>query len=454
MNNRSVLIILVLIAFSFLITGCSVIGSLEKTGCKLLPAGNTKDHCWQDAAVRLSMPSICYFIKGYKFGVVDNSPPMTKCFMRIAEKDRDINICEHIVEGHPNGYTKIDCYWAAAIAAKSYGYCDYIEENQSRGFGMEMKSREACYAAVANRPAYCADSSDKQSSEKLNCLSATAIDMVDVTVCEDAGTSKDKQLCLANAIEGIQTKMINDSKIFWRGEQCKQFNDPNLKYSCAIWATAAFDYSYTCDYILETQFNELCKLVAQFTKTIPSKYTDEEKTKAVTECNKFSIPEFKGFCLITFGHELELTASNEGAGEDRDKMEMDAIEFYYNGCAILDEKDKNLPAEATFVCVFSPLNLVQKKFCSEYKDTDLKDYCYTLDAMHTGDCSNVVSSEHRSDCKDSAIPYFKASEKICAKYKTDATKYSECQEDYTTGFFMQQLGVRMPETMKKFMKGK
>jgi hypothetical protein len=430
-----------------LLTGCNAVGTLEKTGCKLLPAGNTKDHCWQDAAVRLSMPSVCYFIKGYKFDVVDNSPPMTKCFLRIAEKEKDATICNHIVEGHPNGYTKDDCYLATAIAAKNTGFCDLIQNNESR-MGV-VNSRESCYLSVGQRPTYCADS-----KEPAKCLSAIAIDMIDVSICEDASEKKDESLCLMNAIEGIQKKIMGTDNLDWNAEQCKKFNDPNLKYSCSLLAVAAFQKDAACNNILETQYNELCKLFIQFHKELPSKYTDTEKQKAITECGKFTILEFKGICMLAFGHELELTAGNEGPGSDRNEMYIDAIEFYFNGCKLVGAFEKDTPAEAAFVCMLLPGNILEPSFCANYKENDVKDFCYVLAAMQTGDCSNVKDSDAKTECKDIILPYYQAQERVCGKLRTDAEKHSECQKEYTTGYFMERLGVRMTETMKNFMKGK
>jgi hypothetical protein len=446
--NKKILFLFILIILSILTTGCSVIGTLEKTGCKLLPAGNLKDHCWQDAAVRLSMPSICYFIQGYKFGVVENSPPMTKCFLRIAEKERDVSYCKHIVEGHPNGYTKNDCYMAAAVAAKNQGFCDLITVNESRGFGLILVSREACYSQVGKRPTYCVGESDQT-----KCLSAAAISMLDVTICEDGKTASIKQMCLLNAIEGIQQKMIGNDSADWNSAQCGRFNDPNLKYTCAIFAVAAFEKNEVCSIILETQYNEICKLMGQFHKTLPSKYDEKEKDKATAACNKFTIPEFKGACLFSFGHELELTAGNEAPGDDRKMMEKDAIEFYYKGCDLMGKDEKDISPEAGFMCIMMPYNVLEPEYCPEYKEKDMRDFCYTIAAMRTGDCSKIEDAESKQDCKEGSLEFYKAQEKICGKKKNNPEEYKTCQKDYAAGFFMQQLGVSMPEPMKRFMKG-
>jgi hypothetical protein len=437
-------LIAILAICSLFLAGCSVVGTLEKTGCKLLPAGNTKDHCWQDAAVRLSMPSICYFIQGYKFGGVANSPPMTKCFLRIAEKEHDPFICEKIIEGHPNGYTRDDCRMATAIAAKNTAFCDLVENNESRGFGMEIISRDACYMQVGQRPSYC-----EGSKEPAKCISAAAIEMLDVSICEDAPGVKDQQLCLMNAIEGIQAMMINGSDKGWSSDQCKRFNDPNLKYMCSIWAVAAFEQDKACGNILETQYNELCKLMVQYHRTLPEKYSEKEKEKAIADCDKFTIEEFKSMCLLSFGHELELTAGNEGPGDSKDIMNKDAVEFYIKGCDMLDEKQQ--PPEAMFICIMLPSNIVEKSFCGSYTDR-VKDLCLELVAMETGDCSKISDGEIRSDCKDGALVYYKAQQKRCGSLKGAA--YEDCKESFKTGFFLQGLGVRIPETMQKFMNGK
>jgi hypothetical protein len=448
MKNKKTLFLIILIIFSLLTTGCSIIGTLEKTGCKLLPAGNLKDHCWQDAAVRLSMPSVCYFIQGYKFGIVENSPPMTKCFLRIAEKEKDTSYCKHIVEGHPNGYTKADCYMATAIAAKNPGFCDLITVNESRGFGSFLTSREECYLQVGKRPVYCSGSEDQT-----KCLSAAAINMLDVTICEDGDKTSIKQMCLLNAMEGIQKKMMGNDSTGWNSAQCARFNDPNLKYTCAIFAVAAFQQDNACNLILETQYNEVCKLMVQFQKTLPNKYDEKEKEKATVACGKFTIQQFKGACLFSFGHELELTAGNEGPGDDRKIMEKDAIEFYFKGCTLMGADEKDMSPEAGFMCVMLPYNILELEYCQEYKDQNTKDDCYAIAAMRTGDCSKIQDSETKADCKDGSLEYYKKQEKVCSRKKGNSEEYRDCQKTYAEGFFMQQLGVSMPETMKKFMKG-
>jgi hypothetical protein len=435
--------IAVLAVLSVLLTGCSIVGTLEKTGCKMLPAGDLKDHCWQDAAVRLSMPSICYFIKGYKFDVVENSPPMTKCFLRIAEKEHDPFICEKIVEGHPNGYTKDDCRMATAIAAKNTAFCDLMQNNESRGFGIQIISRDECYRQVGERPVYC-----EGSKEPSKCLSQAAIDMLDVTICEDASAAKDQQICLMNAIEGIQNALVNGSNRDWNSDQCRNFNDPNLKYTCSIFAVAAFGQNKACGNILETQYNELCKLLIQYQKTLPSAYTEKDREKATAECGKFTIEMFKAACLISFGHEIELTASNEDSAT-RTVMNKDALEFYMKGCDIISDKD--IPPEAGFICIMLPSNVIEPQYCGKYDEQKMNDICYEVAAMESGDCSKITDSELKTDCKENALIYYKAMRKRCGSLAGD--NYKNCQEQFKEGFFMQGLGVRMPETMQKFMSG-
>jgi hypothetical protein len=443
--GRGQLVFACVVFFSIFLAGCNIVGTLEKTGCKMLPAGDMKDHCWQDAAVRLSMPSICYFIKGYKFGVVDNSPPMTKCFLRIAEKEKDPFICGKIVEGHPNGYTKDDCYMATAVAAKNYAFCDFIQNNESRGFGMFIISRDECYKQVGERPVYCAGE-----KEQVNCLSAKAIDLLDVSICADAEKKADQQLCLMNAIEGIQKKLMADDKAGWSSDQCKRFNDPTLKYTCSILAVAAFRQNEACGNILETQYNEMCKLLIQSQKELSSDYKEADKEKAIAECDKFTIDTFKGACLVSFGQELALTASNEADKALRDPLQMDAIEFYARGCNLIINKDT--PPEAGFICIMLPSNVMAPEYCAKYKDEDVKDFCFELDAMDTGDCSKITDAENKKDCGNVAVVYYNAMRKRCGKLQ--GKEYETCQENFKTGFFMTGLGVRMPETMQKFMSGK
>ncbi len=441
--NRGITVLIILITTTFL-SGCSLVGTMEKTGCRLLPDGNTKDHCWQDAAVRLSMPSVCYFIKGHKFGIVDNSPPMTKCFLRIAEKERDPFICSKIVEGHPNGYTQSDCYMATALAAKNTAYCDFITRNESRGFGIQITSVEECYRQVGNRPRYC-----EGDPNPATCLSSTAITMLDVTICEDAGDTKTQQLCLMNAIEGIQQSMIAGKTGEWNAQQCRGFNDPNLKYTCSLFAAAA-GQTNACDNILETQYHELCTLLIGYSQGLPSEYKEEVKQKAVDECNTFTIEPFKAACLISFGHEIELTASNIGDDATRDAMNKDAVEFYIKGCDMLGTQD--MPPEAGFICIMLPSGIMQSPYCTAYDDERTRDLCHELDAMQTGDCSKIKDAEIKGDCKEGALAYYKAMQKKCGKLSGEP--YKECQETFKAGFFMQGLGVRMPETLKKFMDGK
>lgn len=89
-------------------TGC--LGELMAVYCSFLTV-NT--HCYQKAAVMSSDPELCAKVsQPEEWKKAGSNPPKDKCYLMIAEKERDPKICDNIVGGI-GSYTKEECVQAA-----------------------------------------------------------------------------------------------------------------------------------------------------------------------------------------------------------------------------------------------------------------------------------------------------------------------------------------------------
>jgi len=86
-------VLLILLLITLFCTGCLqldwVLGTGEEMACSGTAAKLAHvdpDHCYQDAAIRKSDTALCEKI--------ESPPPRTKCYMLIAEKDGDKDVCE------------------------------------------------------------------------------------------------------------------------------------------------------------------------------------------------------------------------------------------------------------------------------------------------------------------------------------------------------------------------
>lgn len=117
-----------------------VVGSAEEVACGGL-SGSDRDHCYQDAAVRMSDPSLCEEI--------EYGPPRSKCYMRIAEKEGDSDLCEKLMiyPGSSGEYSRLECYQKVAVTTDDPAYCDMMGTDSAWMLSGEY-NREGCYRAI------------------------------------------------------------------------------------------------------------------------------------------------------------------------------------------------------------------------------------------------------------------------------------------------------------------
>lgn len=121
-----------------------LLGGLEAGLCENVPlesVGVDKDHCVQDAAIRTSDEDLCKEI--------ERPPPESKCYMLIAEKEKDPSYCENLKNnpGPTGEYSRLECLQRVAIAAKDPSVCDKMGD-ASASYITGVYSKQNCYLAV------------------------------------------------------------------------------------------------------------------------------------------------------------------------------------------------------------------------------------------------------------------------------------------------------------------
>lgn len=129
MKRRIVLCILPLL---FLASCDWLIGSAESIGCNFV-SGKTQDHCYQDAAVRKADPDLCANIKAEDFTELQGPAPRDKCYLRIAEKTGNADVCEDIVGGTIS-YSQQECMYLAAMQSGDISICNRIQGSKATTF--------------------------------------------------------------------------------------------------------------------------------------------------------------------------------------------------------------------------------------------------------------------------------------------------------------------------------
>lgn len=109
----------------FLFAGCidDVVGNIELFICDGLE-GNEADHCYQDAAIRMSNPEVCEDVQ--------RAAPKSKCYLLVAEKTGDLETCEDITPGFAT-YDKQQCYQLIAIQTQNASICNMMGNYQHYG---------------------------------------------------------------------------------------------------------------------------------------------------------------------------------------------------------------------------------------------------------------------------------------------------------------------------------
>jgi hypothetical protein len=138
------LILLVLVLSSGCMELDMLLGSMEGVICSnadLSSAGVDRDHCIQDAAIRKSDDDLCKDIV--------RPPPESKCYMLIAEKEKDPSFCEQLSDypGPTGEYSRIECLQRVAVAAQDPSVCDRMG-SASTATMAGIFDKKSCYAAV------------------------------------------------------------------------------------------------------------------------------------------------------------------------------------------------------------------------------------------------------------------------------------------------------------------
>jgi len=124
------------------------LGLLEEKACDAMDPSTvdkslSRDHCYQGAALKQSKPSLCAKIK---------SPgPKTKCYMLLAEKLSQLNLCNQLEmypEAYSGAYSRIECWYKVAIKTKNPSTCNQIGTHKLNSFTVEIDI-DTCHMKVA-----------------------------------------------------------------------------------------------------------------------------------------------------------------------------------------------------------------------------------------------------------------------------------------------------------------
>jgi hypothetical protein len=122
-----------------------LLGTIEAgicTNADLSSAGVDRDHCIQDAAIRKSDEELCRDI--------ERPPPESKCYMLIAEKERDPSYCENLEDnpGPTGEYSRFECLQRVAIAAGDPSICDKMGSASASMMIGGVFNKESCLREV------------------------------------------------------------------------------------------------------------------------------------------------------------------------------------------------------------------------------------------------------------------------------------------------------------------
>jgi hypothetical protein len=427
-----ILVLIMILLLSCAVIGVVFAGHLEKIGCGFLSAGNTKDHCYQDAAVRLSMPSVCFMVSGAEWGNVIGNPPQAKCLRRIAVKEKDPFICYKIVEGHPNAETQSECFAEVAYATGNSAYCDFINQNISRGFGMFVLTKESCYQKVGSLPRYCEGINDLKELNK--CFVKMATESKNLGTCEKIISKEDQKMCLLDSISELYSAQE------LRTNSCDNLNDVNLKYICILMTASLLEENQICNKILEANWKQVCTLMTELSKKeFDEKYTKKDLEQYTSKCNSFS-GKGKSACLILLGSELDSVAIDLEDKELQTNITKDAIEIMLQGCLNQENDDSFTP-----MCIVMIGKSLKPEYCTSYSDSKIKDGCYYLAAIDTGDCTKIKESSTRSDCKANSVPAYKIQKDKCKNYPDK----EECSVMFKYWIALKMNDITIPEDLVK-----
>jgi hypothetical protein len=384
-----------LVVIILVFSGC--IGQLEKIGCDVLPADDTKDHCYQDAAVRMGDPNVCDKIVGYKFSGQGENPPKDKCFMRIAIDSKDPTPCSRM-QGGMYGYFPGECYQEVAIAAKNPKICDMMGDfNISRGFGAVVVDKAKCYSLVGSQPTYCTGLGGEN---EIKCYVNESVNAANPLLCESVKEKTGQYSCLLEYAAAVQERMTSGKGGNFQYSSCSMFVDTKMKYECAFLGAGIFDQPAACSVIREANFKTMCEAIP---KLMADTATDAELTKMSSDCSQMTDTNLKAVCLLTLGLHESLMASSVEDDQRSEKLEIEGYENMLKAC------DSG---------IFTGSNTDMKKFCFGYlllaerpehcekmKSADSKDNCFEIASIETGDCSPIRDASAKSECVSIFLPF-------------------------------------------------
>jgi hypothetical protein len=139
-----------LLLAALLLTGGCIdfyLGTAEVAVCQNAPVdavGVDKDHCIQDAAIRMSDEELC--------SDIEKLPPESKCYMLIAEKEMDPKYCEYMKDnpGPTGEYSRLECLQRVAIASGDPSVCEMMGSASSSSMFSGTFSQANCKQAVGS----------------------------------------------------------------------------------------------------------------------------------------------------------------------------------------------------------------------------------------------------------------------------------------------------------------
>jgi hypothetical protein len=424
-------IIIFLFTISFFISGCKLIGKLESVGCGILPQGSTREHCFQDAAVRMSHPATCDRITGYGWEEGDGNPRRNKCYRRLAVKLENPSLCENLEPGRW-AETKQDCYISVAVATKNPMTCDFIEADYTDPETKQpvYNTRKECYNKVGSAPVYCAGISG---NKLIECLSEQAFLNDNIAICEKTDKTAD---CIIMAGD----KYMNEKG--WRipQTQCNNFNDAEDKYFCFFYDAFLSGQKSDCNYILEPKYKKICEMLSTYNNVInfQDKKTSSEYKNS---CNTFEEP-WKALCLYFYADKIFDVWEGAVINLDFDYAENthyrdDAYKAWLVFCEHeTDEMDKVLTGSSEpfeLMCV-EKLMVLSSDLCRDLSNTEEQRLCRVFSSLDTGKCENT--GEYSNVCKE----IVKGHEKVNAcKEKQDKQKILDCEWDVKNALAMELL---------------
>lgn len=414
--KRGLLVLLIL--GLFLVAGCTFIGKIESYGCAIVPGAKNKEHCYQDAAVRMSDPATCEKILGTEWDEGDGNPRKNKCYRRIAVKELNPKLCTKLEPGR-FAETKENCYTLVAMEAFNPAICSYIENDFLR---------DDCVRRVGEVEMFCNDAEDP-----IKCMIDKAVELNSLLICEQLGVDILQHRCIISAMD----------KLYRKGESpatdCSFFNDASDKYVC--WTHEAFRKKKAddCKNILEPDFKKLCEISLDLHMPWPPTdfFYDEWRNKFNAQCSSLDDKFLQALCWYHFGNEISDSLLVEYWTDVYEDARKHGSIAMLKGCPVLIQMDleKWIPETAGDIdlnCMMNALMIVSADDCKDLEG-DSKDFCLALASTETGTCSGIGDSGVRKDCEEVFLPMHKKVAKCLEEGKWTEDSW-ECQKDVKLDF--------------------